>query len=198
MLRPDLKLRIMKSFTMKPTINEGSKGLVLETDERGLLYSPQVREMAAGRIPPESMPAIEAFAAIGRAARRLHQRMDRWCERQGLSEQRMGILFMLRHVGDGLPLGALAAKLNVTPRNVTGLVDHLERDGLVARVPDPADRRSVLARLTDEGRARIDAMSAGTFEWQKRLLTGFTAEELAQLRHLCLKLVSTIEQDLPE
>ena len=193
-----LKCAIVKSFTMKPTTNEEARRLVLETDENGLLYSPQMREMVTGRIPAEALPAIEAIAAVGRAARHLHLRMERWCEREGLSEQRMGILFMLRHVGGGVPLGALAGKLNVTPRNVTGLVDHLERDGLVARVPDPADRRSVLAQLTPQGRERIDGMTGSTFEWQRRLLAGFSPDELAQLRHLCLKLVNNMEVGLPE
>jgi DNA-binding MarR family transcriptional regulator len=183
---------------MKQTTNESARRLAVETDEDGLLYSPQMREMLAGRVPAEARPAVEAFAAIGLASRHLHLRMERWCEREGLSEQRMGILFMLRHAGAGVPLGALAAKLHVSPRNVTGLVDHLERDGLVAREPDPADRRSVLARLTEQGRERIDGMPGGPFEWQRRLLAGFTPGELAQLRHLCLKLVSNMEVVLPE
>src|SRR6266853_654254 len=53
-------------------------------------------------------------------------------------------------------LGDLADELDSTPRNITGLVDHLERDGLVERVPDPQDRRSVRARLTPAGRERIE------------------------------------------
>jgi DNA-binding MarR family transcriptional regulator len=188
----------MKLFTMKHTTNEDPRRLVVAADEHGHLYSPQVREMLAGRVAPEALAAVETFAAIGLAARQLHLRMERWCEKEGLSEMRLAILFMLSHVGDGLPLGALAAKLHVSPRNVTGLVDHLERDGLAARVPDPADRRSVLARLTEEGRERVDAIAGGTFGWQQRLLAGFTPEELVQLRHLCLKLASNMEIDLPE
>jgi len=80
--------------------------------------------------------------------------MDAWADRFGLSATRHehGILFMLRHQPGGVPLGLMATRLHVSPRNVTGLVDHLERDGLVARVAEPADRRSVLARLTAEGR----------------------------------------------
>ncbi len=183
---------------MKHTTTEGARRLVVAADEDGHLYSPQMREVMAGRVPPEALPAVEAFAAIGLAARQLRVRMDRWCETEGLSEMRLGLLFMLRHLGAGVPLGGLAAKLHVSPRNVTGLVDHLERDGLVDRVPDPADRRSVLARLTGLGRERVDAMTGGTFDWQQKLLAGFTREELVELRHLCLKLVSNMEEILTE
>ena len=183
---------------MKTTSTDWSRRLSVAADEDGRLYSPQMREMMARRVPPHALPAVEAFAAIGLAARQLKRRMERWCEKEGLSEMRLGIVFMLRHAGDGVPLGALAGKLHVSPRNVTGLIDHLERDGLVERVPDPADRRSVLARLTERGRERADAMAGGTFEWQQRLLAAFTPEELVQLRHLCLKLASNTEAALPD
>jgi len=93
-----------------------------------------------------------------------------------------------------VPLGALAARLHVTPRNVTGLIDHLERDGLVARVPDPGDRRSVLAHLTERGTARVDAMGDETYRQQQALLAGFSQDELVRLRHLCLKLAAKMEE----
>lgn len=179
---------------MKPTTTEQTKRISVERDGEGRLYSPQMREVMRSRVPAEALPAVEASAAIGLAARLLHHRMERWCEKEGLSETRLGVLFMLHHAGEGLPLGVIAAKLLVSPRNVTGLIDNLERDGLVARVPDPADRRSVLARLTAEGHERVAAMSEGTVRWQQSLLAGFSAEELAQLRHLCLKLVTNMQE----
>jgi DNA-binding MarR family transcriptional regulator len=184
----------MKQFTMKATTTDWSKRLAVAADEDGLLYSPQMREVLRERVPDEAMPAVEAFAAIGLAARQLRARMERWCEKEGLSETRLGILFMLRHAGGGVPLGALAARLHVTPRNVTGLIDHLERDGLVARVPDPDDRRSVLAQLTERGTERVNAIGDDTYRQQQALLTGFSKDELVQLRHLCLKLTAKIEE----
>src|SRR5215472_8714657 len=184
----------MKQFTMKATTTDWSKRLVVAAGEDGLLYSPQMREVLRERVPAESLPAVEAFAAIGLAARQLRARMERWCEKEGLSETRLGILFMLRHAGSGVPLGALAARLHITPRNVTGLIDHLERDGLVARVPDPGDRRSVLAHLTERGTARVDAMGDETYRQQQALLAGFSQDELVQLRHLCLKLAAKMEE----
>src|SRR5215469_3405534 len=184
----------MKQFTMKETTTDWSKRLFVAAGEDGLLYSPQIREVLGERVSAEALPAVEAFAAIGLAARLLRARMERWCEKEGLGETRLGILFMLRHAGGGGPLGALAARLHVTPRNVTGLIDHLERDGLVARVPDPDDRRSILARLTELGSERLDAMGDQVFRQQQGLLAGFTDDELVQLRHLCLKLASNMKE----
>ena len=191
----------MKRFTMnandmKQSRFDQAKRLQVATDEEGCLYSPQMREVIAGHAPAEAVPAMEACAAMGHAARLMHQNMERWAEKEGLSEGRQSILFMLRHSGGQVPLGTLAAKLHVSPRNVTGLVDNLERDGLVERVPDPADRRSILAQLTDSGRERIGALSEVAVAHQCRLMGEFTEDELVQIRHLCLRLAVKMESTL--
>jgi DNA-binding MarR family transcriptional regulator len=107
----------------------------------------------------------------------------------------MGILFRLMRGGD-TSLGELAAALDSTPRNITGLVDHLERDGLVERVPDPDDRRSVKARLTEAGRAKIKGIWKEGIQHQHVLAGQMTKEDLAQLRHLCLLLVENARREL--
>jgi DNA-binding MarR family transcriptional regulator len=53
-----------------------------------------------------------------------------------------------------LPLGKIGERLQVHPTSVTNLVDGLERDALVARTPHPSDRRTTLASITPDGRAR--------------------------------------------
>jgi MarR family transcriptional regulator, lower aerobic nicotinate degradation pathway regulator len=57
-------------------------------------------------------------------------------------------------------MNELARLLELDKSSVTGLVDRAERRGLVARVPSPADRRAVLVRLTDAGRALITQAAA--------------------------------------
>jgi DNA-binding MarR family transcriptional regulator len=49
----------------------------------------------------------------------------------------------------------LGEELGVTPRNVTKLVDELETEGLVRRLPHPSDRRATLIELTEKGREKI-------------------------------------------
>src|SRR5690606_35214717 len=67
---------------------------------------------------------------------------------------RFGVLDQLVRAGDPLPLSELASRLSCVRSNVTQLVDRLEVDGLVRRVDDPADRRSIRAALTAIGRQR--------------------------------------------
>ena len=49
----------------------------------------------------------------------------------------------------------------VTSGTMTNRVDRLADKGLVERLPDPADRRGVIVRLTDAGRERVDAALDG-------------------------------------
>jgi DNA-binding MarR family transcriptional regulator len=54
-------------------------------------------------------------------------------------------------------MNELARLLDLDKSSVTGLVDRAERRGLVARVPSPADRRSVHVTLTADGRSLVSA-----------------------------------------
>jgi DNA-binding MarR family transcriptional regulator len=58
---------------------------------------------------------------------------------------------------DGRPFKELADELVCTRATVTGIVDTLEKKGLVVRAPHPEDRRSMLVKLTEEGRTLLQA-----------------------------------------
>jgi DNA-binding MarR family transcriptional regulator len=60
-------------------------------------------------------------------------------------------LFALKHLGEPLPMGALAELLHCDNSNVTGLVDRLEKRGLAERRSDEHDRRVKLLVLTEDG-----------------------------------------------
>jgi DNA-binding MarR family transcriptional regulator len=139
--------------------------------------------------------AVEALGALKIAGHMLSLLQERWAEKHGLTQGRLGLLFRLYRCGD-TPMGDLAVDLDYTPRNITGLVDHLERDGLVERVPDSLDRRSIRARLTDSGRARIEAVWKEGVDHQFEMVEGFSKDDLAQLRHLCLQLVVNARKEL--
>jgi DNA-binding MarR family transcriptional regulator len=186
----------MKSFTMKDsTLKEtiARIGWKLERDERGRLFHPGLRAM----FDPLTveLTAVEALSAVRFAGRSVHLLQERWADLHGLSEGRLAVLFRLYRCGD-LPLGNLADDLDYTPRNITGLIDHLERDGLVERVPDQNDRRSIHARLTAAGRERIESIWREGLERQFEIVEGMSKDDLAQLRHLCLLLVENARKEL--
>ena len=65
------------------------------------------------------------------------------------------LLFLSRN--GALPLGKMGTRLQVHRTSVTNIVDQLERSGYVRRVPHEADRRTVLASITAEGRRVAEA-----------------------------------------
>jgi DNA-binding MarR family transcriptional regulator len=168
----------------------------LATDRAGRLFDSRFRQSIRSTRRPLSereMRAVEALTALRVTARLTRQLMDRWAEKHGLSEGRLHVLFRLVGApGHQLPLGELADQLEVTPRNITGLIDHLERDGLVERIDDPDDRRLTYARLTAAGGRRIDGMRAQGLEWQLKIASGLSTEELEQFRHACLRLIENM------
>ena len=179
----------MNKGTLKSTQSPGE----LARDESGRLYSVRMRELFA---PLEvDLSVVEAMAALKIASHALSHLHERWADKYDLSEGRLGVLFRLHRCG-ATPLGDLATDLDTTPRNITGLVDHLERDGLVERVPDAEDRRSVRANLTEAGRVRIESIWKEGLEHQHDIADGMSKEDLAQLRHLCLQLVENARKEL--
>src|ERR1700736_1332989 len=107
----------------------------IESDETGCLYDRRMRERFKVEVPESELAATEALAALRVASHGFRTMMDRWLEHHDLSEGRMGVLWRLRAIGS-TTLGDLAEALDVSPRNITGLVDHLEHDALVERFPD--------------------------------------------------------------
>jgi len=82
--------------------------------------------------------------------------IDADLRRQKLTSAQFNTLLLLRSAGaDGLRMHDVGERLVVTKSNVTGLIDRLERQGLVARGPC-RDRRATVVRLTDAGEALVD------------------------------------------
>src|SRR5688500_13348923 len=68
--------------------------------------------------------------------------------------RKLTVLTHLVEAGESVTLSSLAERLSCVRSNVTQLVDRLESDGLVRRVADPSDRRSIRAVLTTLGAER--------------------------------------------
>jgi len=95
----------------------------------------------------------------------------------GLSMAKHGALSELACAGEPLTLSQLAARLSCVRSNMTQLIDRLEADGLVRRLDDPADRRSVKAELTDAGKERQRAGDKAMKRVQTELAASLTSNE---------------------
>lgn len=97
--------------------------------------------------------------------------MTRTLAERGLTTARTHLLWVLHHRGPSTQRD-LAAALDVSARNVTGLVDALEETGFVRREAHPTDRRAVLVHLTAAGEATTSRMVAEQADFADRLFRG--------------------------
>lgn len=102
---------------------------------------------------------------------------------------------VLRVVGlaPGVSAGDLAAVLHVHPSTLTGVLQRLAGQRLVARSFDPADRRRAVLRLTERG-ARVDAARQGTVEAAiARALEGIRERDRMATRRVLERLAAHLE-----
>ncbi|WP_350347678.1 MarR family winged helix-turn-helix transcriptional regulator [Agromyces sp. G08B096] len=93
---------------------------------------------------------------------------------------------------------ALANHLGIDRTVMTYLVDDLEREGLVERRPNPADRRQRQIVATERGRELIEAACARVVDAQNELLAGLPAEERTVLRRLLTKAAVATGDDVTD
>ena len=91
-------------------------------------------------------------------------------------------------------MGELSARLMVTSGNVTGLIDAMESEGLVARRPHPSDRRSTLIGMTPSGRELFDRMAPAHARWVEAMMAGMSLPEIRQLLTLLGRLKSSASE----
>jgi DNA-binding MarR family transcriptional regulator len=90
-------------------------------------------------------------------------------------------------------LGYLAHAFGLDPSTITRQVQALERAGLVARSPDPADRRASILDLTDEGRAVLARTREHRRRRLEKILADWSEEDRTELGRLLEKFNASIE-----
>jgi DNA-binding MarR family transcriptional regulator len=115
-------------------------------------------------------------------------------ERFATTLPRFDLMAQLERHREGLKMNALSRLLMVTGGNVTAIVDQLEKEGLVERLEEPADRRAFCIRLTRAGEKSFAEMARAHEEWVVELLAGMSRREQDEL----LKLLAKVKQHAAE
>ena len=141
--------------------------------------------------------AKEVTGRIVRLASLFQQAYSATFEPLGLNDGDYGVLAPLRRAGTPHQLTPteLAKHRMMTSGGMTAALDRLERKGLVARVPNPDDRRGSLVRLTDAGRDVIDEAMKQHVLTEHRLVSNLDEHEQDQLRVLLRKLLHTVDTE---
>ncbi len=100
---------------------------------------------------------------------------------------RFDLMSQLERHPEGLKMNELSRRMMVTGGNVTGITDQLAKEGLVERLPEPADRRAFRIRLTRAGARAFAEMAAEHENWVVGLLSGLTKREHQDLMSLLAK-----------
>lgn len=155
--------------------------------KRPLPFDPIARaaELWEERIGPSDTMA--AVTGIMRVQQIVQSAVDSALKPHGLTFARYEALVLLTFArSSSLPMRVMGERLQLHPTSVTNIVDRLERDGLVKRLPHPTDRRTTLVEITDDGRKRheeaTEAVTAIDFG-----LHGLTPRQTEQLTDLLTK-----------
>ena len=131
--------------------------------------------------------------ALVRAFRQLNRASGRVLQRFGLSAEQGHILLVLWLEG-AMKIGTLGKVLMLSSATLTGALDRMEHQGLVRRVPDPADRRAVRVEPTGldaRVRRRVEAAVAAS---ERESFAALTERERREL----LRLLRKLSASLPE
>ncbi|NUR69654.1 MAG: MarR family transcriptional regulator [Hamadaea sp.] len=134
---------------------------------------------------------MKIVGRISRLSRHFERALKTHFAGYDLERWEFDVLATLRRSGKPYELsaGALLKMALVTSGAMTNRIDRLEARGLVERRSDPGDRRTVLIRLTSEGRKTVDTILGGHMANEERMLAALGPAERAELEAMLRKLL---------
>jgi DNA-binding MarR family transcriptional regulator len=151
-------------------------------------------QKAAARFPGLDPSACVAFLHLLRVGNDAIHSCETYFARHNLSQGRFTVLMLLFKKQDDHPAPLTPAELadlaNVKRATMTGLIDTLERDGLVVRAPDPKDRRMMSVTLTARARTLLQRVLPGHFQRMAALMAPLSEPERRKLVQLLNKIAT--------
>lgn len=124
----------------------------------------------------------------------LEKTLEHHFSRFGLSRGRYLLLLILHWCPEKkMSPSDLADKLDVTRGNMTGLIDGLEKAGLIRRAECKNDRRGIFVAITEKGKEKIEEVLPVHYKRLGKFLEGVTQDEASQMIHMMNKLHSRMD-----
>jgi len=139
------------------------------------------------RRQPFDRPEPEAILNVMKTSDQLQNRFGRLFRQFELTSSQYNVLRILRGEGQPLPSLEIAARMIQVVPAITGLIDRLEKRGLVARQRCEEDRRVVFVEITEAGKALIAQLDQPVQELETELFGHLEERELKQLTRLLEK-----------
>lgn len=143
---------------------------------------------SSGKRENDSKEAIRTWLRLLSCETIIEQQLrSRFRSKFSVTLPQFDVLSELERADKTLTMSELSRELMVTNGNVTGVIDRLEKNGLVARQRAEHDRRVQLLRLTKDGRREFNKMARHHKRWLDELFAKLSAHDMRQLQALLLK-----------
>ena len=151
------------------------------------------------RRTPFRSPAQRAGIGLLRAADLFRRRLSRVAEAEEITLQQFNVLRILRGAGaEGLPTLSVAERMIERTPGVTRLLDRLESQGWVDRTRCQEDRRRVIARITDSGRALLRRIDEPLARAEDSAFEGLDSDRLETLGEILDEVRAGLERSETE
>jgi DNA-binding MarR family transcriptional regulator len=148
--------------------------------------------VAAPPLPSETKPEVDAIVEtilyLYTESRRLTKEMAR---EVGLTGPQLTVIKLLESFGD-LSLSSLSERIKAQNSTVTGIIDRMEREGLVRRERSTTDRRVVFIRLNDKGHKLARSIQVEPMEIFRTALMSLTSGDVRDLLRILTKLAKKV------
>jgi len=149
----------------------------------------------AQRYPQVDPRAVEACLILLRTATDILGAIERLLQRLKMSQGKFTVLMVLsRDADSAMNPSELAERCGVTRATMTGLLEGLEREKMIHRQGDRADRRRNVVRLTPAARDFLDGVLPDYFSRIHDLMADLSEEDKRHLTELLLKISRRIPQ----
>jgi MarR family transcriptional regulator, organic hydroperoxide resistance regulator len=143
----------------------------------------------SSEIKPEVDSILEAIVYLYTESRRVTKEVARSAD---LTGPQLTVLKVLEGVGD-LSLSGLSERIRAQNSTVTGIIDRMEREGLVVRARSTEDRRVVHIKLTEKGARIARAIAVEPMEIFRSALESLSVGEMRDLLGILTKIAQRVQ-----
>jgi DNA-binding MarR family transcriptional regulator len=141
--------------------------------------------------PGGDATCTEAYASLCRTGEALLGELDRRIRLTfDMPQAAATALAVIDGAGEPLTPSQVSDRVLIASATMTGTLDLLEQRGWICRIPNPADRRSVLVEITPAGRVTTDRLLPGIRTLERGILSALTPDERAHLLAMLAKVLA--------
>lgn len=145
---------------------------------------------------PDEVSTIKVLSMLDKTADLVQQIFDKFYKKFKLSKTQFSALYRIYLTGDeGITLSILGDQMFVTRANITSLVDRMVARGLIKRIINENDRRSIKAVITNEGKKILESVLPDNQIFSSEILKCLTSEEKKDFYELLLKVHKELTED---